>query len=262
MVKKSIFAGTAIVLLLGLLMGGSHLRTMVAMAREAVTENVPIDYDLKRARTMIRNLDPEIRRNMELIAKQEVSVTQLAEQLGKVNGQLNKSTNDITRLGDDLQRGGSTFVYAGKSYSEQEVRTDLTRRFERHKTREATADKLSKILNARRTALDAARDKLKEMNAAKRQLEVEVANLEARLELVEVAQTASEVNFDDSQLAKTKELVQSIKTRIDVAEKLVNAEPSGLDEIQLDEPEASDIVEEVARHFGEESPSVDSIVLD
>jgi chromosome segregation ATPase len=231
------------------------------MARETIADNVPIDFEIKRAKEMIRTLDPEIRKNMEMIAKQEVAVSQLEEQLERVDEQLARSKGDIQRLTGDLNRGSSTFVYAGRSYSEQQVRTDLTRRFERHKTQEATADKLRKILNARETGLQAAKEKLQEMQAAKRQLEVEVANLEARLELVQVAQTASEINFDDSHLSRTKELVQSISTRIGVAEKLVNADTSAVDQIQLDEPQSKDIVEEITRHFGDANPGSDSIVL-
>jgi phage shock protein A len=262
MIKKSLFVGTAIVLLLGLLLGGSHLRTVYNMAKDTVADNVPIQYELKRARQMIKDLDPEIRRNMELIAKQEVTVKQLSDQVDRVREQLVKSKGNIERLTEDLQRGPkSNFVYAGRSYSATQVREDLTRRFDRFKTQEATAEKLEKILHARLTALDAAREKLKEMHGAKRQLEVEVANLEARLELVQVAQTASEVNVDDSHLSRTRELVQSISTRIDVAEKLVNADTDVLDEIPLEDKERTDIVEEVTRHFAA-SPGAHSIVLE
>ena len=53
--------------------------------------------------------------------------------------------------------------------------------------------------------------------------EFQVANLEARQEMVKVAQSTSEFNFDDSRLSRTKELVRDIGCRIDVAEKLVHA---------------------------------------
>ena len=90
--------------------------------------------------------------------------------------------------------------------------------------KEATLGKLRQILAARESGLNAGREKLKAMQAAKTQLEVDVANLEARLEMVKVAQTTSDFNFDDSRLSRTKELVKDIGARIDVAEKLVNAE--------------------------------------
>ena len=63
--------------------------------------------------------------------------------------------------------------------------------------KEATLGKLTQVLAARDRGLDAGREKLKAMQAAKSQLEVDVANMEARLEMVKVAQSTSEFNFDD-----------------------------------------------------------------
>ena len=54
---------------------------------------------------------------------------------------------------------------------------------------------------------------------AKRQLEVDVENLEARLKMVEVAQTASNYQFDDSQLGRVKELIGDLRSRLSVEEK-------------------------------------------
>ncbi len=265
MVRKSLFAVGGVMLLLSLLFGRSYVTTAWDETKSFVNESEPIDFQIKRARTMIKELDPEIRKNMHVIAKQEVEVQKLSKQLDDVNASLADSRSDIKRLTHDLERGDSNYVYAGKSYTVQQVTTDLERRFDRYTTKEATADKLAKILQARLTALDAAREKLQEMQGAKRQLEVEVANLEARLELVEVASVASDINFDDSHLARTRELVENINTRVAVAENLVNSDVTFADEINLDEPETRDILNEVAKHFGEATPEkteVASIVLD
>jgi hypothetical protein len=87
------------------------------------------------------------------------------------------------------------------------------------------------------------------MMAAKRQLEVDVENLEARLKMVEVAQTSSQYHFDDSQLARVKQLMTDIRTRLGVAEKLVNADIQCQDEIPLEESAPDNIVEQVTEYF-------------
>ena len=61
------------------------------------------------------------------------------------------------------------------------------------------------------------------MLAAKRELEVDVENLQARMTMVEVAQTTSPVAIDDSHLSSTRRVVDDIRTRIDVAERMVPA---------------------------------------
>lgn len=104
---------------------------------------------------------------------------------------------------------------------------------------------------SRTRSLEAARQKLEGMLTAKRQLEVDVENLEARLKMVEVAQTSSEVNVDDSRLGRAKELITGLRSRLEVAERIANSEDLFRDEIPLDDPSAANIVDEVAEYFQE-----------
>jgi hypothetical protein len=264
MVKKGILIGAAVLVLVGLLFGRdglSHLKTSLGMAKQAVRDAVPVEFELSRARQMIKDLDRPIHNNMHLIAKEEVEVAHLRERLGLAEKNLSKNKSDIERLTDDLQRGDSNFVYAGKSYTEKQVETDLTRRFEQYKVKEATLTKLQQVLAARERGLTAGREKLKAMQAAKGQLEVDVANLEARLEMVKVAQTTSEFNFDDSELSRTKDLVSDIGTRIGVAEKLVNAESEDPGQINLDEPETTNITEQVTKYFEASQKADESVAV-
>jgi hypothetical protein len=77
-----------------------------------------------------------------------------------------------------------------------------------------------------------------------------VENLEAKLKLVEVAEASSDFQFDDSHLARAKELITDIRSRLDVASKLANADTTFQDEIPLDEAVAEDVTEQVAEYFG------------
>lgn len=252
MLKKGIAIGGAVLLLLGLFFGrdaSSYVATSAGWVKNTVHDSIPITFEIERAKRMISDLDPEVHRNMHLIAKEEVEVSDLRDQLGVAERQLAKSKADIERLTRDLKRGGSEFVYAGKSYTEKQVESDLARRFEQHKVKAATLEKLQQVLAARERGLNAGREKLKAMQSAKQQLEVELANLEARLEMVRVAQSTSEFNFDDSHLARTRELVKDLGARVDVAEKLVNAETSYPGQIDLDEADTTDITEQVTKYF-------------
>ena len=78
------------------------------------------------------------------------------------------------------------------------MQTDLANRFERYKTSEATLASLKEIRDARQKSLAAARQKLEGMLAAKRQLQVEVENLEARMQMVAAAKTTSNYQFDEA----------------------------------------------------------------
>jgi peptidoglycan hydrolase CwlO-like protein len=259
MMKKTIYVGAAAALLLGLLFGRdavSYVSTSVSRIHQTVKDSVPIEFELERARNMIKDITPEIRRSMHLIAKEEVKVEQLASQIGNLEGQLAKDEENILNRKADLQTGESYYYYAGHRYSRDAVNDDLGKRFNRFKTQDENLGALHKMLGARQQGLEAARTKLNDMMAAKKQLEVEVENLEARLKMIEVAKTTADFHFDDSHLARTKELISEINIRVKTEEKLLGHLSDYEFEIpvEVDEPEVKDVTDEITDYFGGTRP--------
>jgi chromosome segregation ATPase len=259
MLKKVLVVGAGLLLLLGLFTvpyTRSHLMTAWQQGKEFVNEAEPIEHQLDRAEVLIRDIDPEIKRCVHLVAKAEVDIDNRREELAVVENQLVEQKEDMDRLKAHLDNGGGTFYVGTDSYPESRVRQDLRLRFEKYKTSEATRDKLESLLDSREEGLEAAQKKLGEMRSAKDKLEVEVASLKARLELVRAAETKSNINIDDSHLSQTKEFVDSIKSRIDVAEKMVHADTDDGNLIPLEEEDQevdSDISKEIAEYFNNES---------
>ncbi|MBX3420799.1 MAG: hypothetical protein KF752_04500 [Pirellulaceae bacterium] len=209
---------------------------------------------------MIEDLKPEIAKNLQLVAREEVSVQRLSQEISDKQAVLSKGREDILRLKDDLKSGAVRFVYAGRQYSQQQVRDDLGNRFKQFQVHEQTAQKLNQILAAREKNLDAARRKLDEMLSAKRELEVEIENLQARLTMVQVAQTSNPISLDDSHLSGTRRLLDEIRTRIDVAERMSASEGILEGAIPLDEVANNDVIQEIADYFGDGRSEVEALV--
>jgi phage shock protein A len=262
MIKKTIIA-TAAVLLAGILMFGrntiGYVRTTLGYVHDSVQNSVPVGFEIDHARQMIQDLGPEVRKNMHVIAKEEVDVQRLEEQIANAEAKLAKDKEQIMRLKTDLATVKENYQYGGRNYSAVEVKTDLANRFERFKTSEATLNSLHQVRDAREKSLAAARQKLEAMLAQKRQLQVEVENLEAHKEMVAAAKATSNYQFDDSQLGQCKELVQNIKTRLEVDEKLVNAETEPQGEIPLDKVTQQNIVDQVGEYFSEKKPDAKAV---
>ena len=125
MMKKSIYVGAAVALLLGLLFGRdavSYVTTSVGQLHQQVKDNVPIEFELERARNMIKDIQPEIRNSMHLIAKEEVKIEELREQIGNLETQLAKDEDTILNRKADLEEGESYYYYAGHRYSRDPLR--------------------------------------------------------------------------------------------------------------------------------------------
>jgi hypothetical protein len=225
--------------------------TSIGWMKDSVKDSVPLEFEIDRARKMVKNLLPDIRRAMHVIAKEEVEVERLEKQITLAEAKLVKEKEEIVHLRDDLASPRAEYSYSGRSYSVTQVKHELGNRFERYKTNDATLQSLREIHDARSRGLEAARQKLENMLAVKRQLEVDVENLEARLKMVEVAQTSSEISVDDSRLGRCKELIGDLRTRLDVAERIVQTEGSYRGEIVLEETDGSSIVDQVTEYFEE-----------
>lgn len=256
MIKKALITVGGLTLLSVLFFGrdaASYVRTSVGWVKDSVKSSVPIEFEIERARRMVKNLIPDIRRNMHVIAQEEVEVERLDKQITQTTATLEKDRAEMLRLKTDLATAQPVYHYAGRTYTVQAVKVDLANRFERYKTHDATLASLRDIQAARRKSLDAARQKLEGMLVAKRQLEVDVENLEARFKLVEVAQTTCDFNIDDSELGRVKELITEVRTRLNVAERLVNTQGELHEEIPLSAPQSDNIIDQITEYFGAEN---------
>lgn len=254
MLKKSLYGGGAVVLLLLLVFGRStfsYVSTAFNRARDSVKSSVPVDFELDRARKEVDRITPEVRKNMHLIAQEEVKVEQLQKQIAALDDKLSQNHRDILRLKADLESGTGNFIYGGTTYTTVEVKRDLENRFEEYTVDQETMKNLTKLLSTRNDTLRVARDRLAEMRATQRKMAVQLDNLEARNRMVQVAQDASEFIFDESQLATARELVDTIDSRLRADEKLLSTETRSLDRIPVHEDdESADILERISRHFG------------
>jgi len=252
MIKKALLLTVGLAVTMVVLFGrdaASYVGTTYHRLTSSVQESVPVEFQIDRARQMVRDLEPEIRRSMHVIAKEEVAVEQLNQQIDVSQEKTEKEKHDILRLQADLGKNKDVYRYASRTYSADDVKQDLARRFNRFKVADDTLASMKSMRDAREKNLDAAQQKLAALVNARRKLEVDVQNLEAKRKLVEVAQASSEFVFDDSQLARAKELITDIRTRLDVAAKLANADVDVEIEIPLDEATPSDITDQVADYF-------------
>lgn len=269
MLKTLILAGGAVTLLSGLSLATplwSYGRCATNWLTDTASDAVPLEWEMKRARQMIDDLQPEIAKNAKQIAREKIEVAKLERQVAQCDEALDKTQSDIERLSADLRSGDQAYTYAGKTYTSVAVKEDLNNRFNRFKTRRETAEKLHQMLTAREASLQSAADRMDAMLASKSQLEVEVENLQARIGALRVAQTSSELSLDDSHLSRTRQLLDEIESRIDVEEETVAIDSEYFGEINLEEGASEDLLDEISNYFtnpGEDvSRSVASIQLD
>lgn len=224
MIKQAVYGVAALGALASFVFGRdvwSYARTWGNSVRDTVKREVPVEFEVARARELVERLIPDIRNCMHVIAEQEVDIEHITAELARKQSELDAQKDVIHSRTSDLKSAQSKYVYAGQTYSAEQVRLDLAKRFDRFKVAEETLKKERQVLEARRQALAANRDKLDHMLAAKTDLELQLEQLEARLKVVQAAETISTVSIDDSELSRAKKLIRELNKQLDVREKLM-----------------------------------------
>lgn len=266
MVKK-IALGTLAVAAVGSFVFGRDAWSIVATGcdnvRDAVRSGVPVEFEISRARKEVEHLTPEIRRSLHVIAEQEVEVQNLRAAIARQEQKLGSQEEAILSLSSDLKSGGQKFVYASRTYDRKAVQKDLADRFNRFKLAEDALARDRQSLAAKEEALTAMKSKLEEMLSARKDLEVEIDRLEARLRSVEASETIAHLEIDDSQLSRARQLISRIHQELDVRQKMVDAEANftGTIPVEQDRAAPENIEQEVATYFSERSGAIDTAAL-
>ncbi|WP_437194519.1 hypothetical protein [Planctomicrobium sp. SH527] len=249
MLRKVAFGVLAMTTLGGFVLGTdmfSYLRTGLGSVRSQLRAEVPIEFEIERAKQEVERLLPQVRKSMHLIAEEQVEVAQLQTSIARKETQLNGQESAILTMRNDLKKDDSTFRYAGHRYSRKDVERDLSERFNRYKIAEETVKREQQVLAAKLTALTANRETLEGMLSQKKTLEAELARLEARVRTVAARKEINGLQVDSSQLTKVKSLIASIEKRLDIEDAVLAAEGDLNGLIPVDQEDAAEENEDVA----------------
>lgn len=265
MCKKATFGVLGLLLVGGLLFGGKvipYVQTAFNKVKASAQDSVPVAFQLDAAKAQLKKIDPEIKQMVWQIAKEKAQVKKLAAKLEKQNGELAKQREEMMTLRNHLSSGEKFYVATNsKAYSNDRVEEDLRHRFNMFQTAEKTREKSAQILSLRESSLDSALAKLEEAKSQQRELEIQIENLTARHRMNEVVTTASQINIDNSELSKTRQMLEDIDARLAAEEEMLNLIPKYTGQIPVDGDTYSrdtNILEEMDAYF-DNSKSTDDV---
>jgi DNA repair exonuclease SbcCD ATPase subunit len=233
MLFKKVAAGVAGALVVGGFIFGkdfvSYVRTAGTEVQEAVKGSVPMEFELKRAKDLLANIDPEIKSAKTTVARQDVDIEDLKGKIAKRVDGLTKDRSELLTRRDELKVDKTTFLVSNKSYTRDQLESDLKSRLNRVKQSESTLSEEEKLLTRKEAAAEANRQKLDFMMKQKKELELKIEWLQARLDQVKATEAVHDVAIDDSEFTRVKNLVDQIDKDLKVREKVVDTETTPAD---------------------------------
>ncbi|HOB73161.1 MAG TPA: hypothetical protein PKG54_01420 [Phycisphaerae bacterium] len=257
-IKYGILGVLGLALIGGLLFGTdllSYASSSARSVRTAMKENVPIEFELQRARDMLEQIIPEMQANIRLIAQEEVEVANLEADIRQCSASLDEEKVRVTKLRDLLTSNRVRYAVGGLEYTREQVKDELARRFDRVKEAELVLAGKQRLLETRKRSLQAATQVLDKTRAQKVRLEDQVAALESQHRLVKAASVGSPIQVDNSKLAQTEKLLSEIRKRLDTAERVLAHEARFIQPIQIDVITEQDLVAQVDEYLNSGTPA-------
>jgi len=97
--KYGVMAAAGSLVVGGLMFGSdlmSYLRSSARSVRQTVKDQVPVEFELKRARELIDNIIPELQANIRLIAQEEVEIAALEKDITQSGQELDAQQRKVT----------------------------------------------------------------------------------------------------------------------------------------------------------------------
>jgi hypothetical protein len=224
MMKVGVMSTAAAVLVGGLVFGrdlASYVRSGGRSFSAAMKDNVPIEFELRRARDLLDDIVPEMQANIRAIAEQEVEIASLRGEVEEGQKALAEAKTQVGKVRDCLAHAGPSFTIGQISYSRNELKEDLSRRFDRTREAEMVLAGKKRLLSNREKSLAASLQLFEKTRSQRAMLENQIASLESQHKMVQLASVGSGVQVDHSKLAQTEQLISQIKKQLDVAERVL-----------------------------------------
>jgi len=228
---------------------GSYVKTSFHEVRSSVKDNIPVEFELRRARNLLDGVGPELHQNIRLVAEQEVEIANLKGELQQGHINLAAEKTRIEKLRNCLSTSRASFEFGGLDYTRPQLTQELSRQFTHFKEAEVAISTKTELLSSRERSLTAAMEAMESAKGQKATLEAQIEGLEAQYRLVQAAAKGTDVSIDHSRLAQATKVVDDIKKQLSVAEHVLAHEAKFTQPVPLDTVTEKDLLTQVDQHF-------------
>jgi hypothetical protein len=246
----------------GLVLGsdlGSYVRSSCREMRVSVKDNIPVAFELRRARDLLDGLGPELHQNIRLVAEQEVEIATLKSDLEEERESLSQEKQRLQKLRDSLATSQTSFTFGNLSFTRDQVTKELGRQFTHYREAETALVTRQQLLASRQQSLAAAMQAMDAAKAQKATLEAQIDGLDARYRLVQAASTGTDFELDQSRLAQAQKVVGDIRKQLAVSEHVLAHEARFTQPVPMEVIDEKDLLTQVDARLGatpsEASPS-------
>jgi chromosome segregation ATPase len=201
----------------------SYIGSVASSVRESVADQIPVEIELKRADSLIRQIDPQINKCKLDLARAEVDLSSLQDSVLHLEKVVNAEEKKL-KLGAALLREDTPDgVRLAADYgARRRVSADLGRTKDSYVNNVAILNSKRHLIERQTRAVDAAKERLNAVRYERGALEDQVRALKTQQMQVEAMAAASDrFDLDSTALSQAKEVITGVRKRLDVAQRML-----------------------------------------
>lgn len=201
----------------------SYVGSVATSVRESVTEQIPVEIELKRADNLIRQIDPQINKCKLDLARAEVDLGSLQDSVAHLEKVVTAEEKKL-KLGAALLREDTPngIRLAADYGARRRVNADLGRTKDSYVNNLAILKSKRKLIDRQTRAVEAAKERLTAVRHQRASLQDQVRALKTQQMQVEaMAATNHRFDLDSTALSQATEVINGVRKRLDVAQRML-----------------------------------------
>ncbi len=194
----------------------SYATTAFHRVETQTKRSIPTRFELDRIRHEIAQLDGDINQMVRPVAEHKAVIDRMRKEIDRTQANVDEKKQVLLGVTEELKANPEFVVFGGKRFPAADVKAQLGRDFESFKRLDTHLQTQRKLLQAKEQALKASHEQLAKVISKKHEYELQLAQLEAEEETLQIARIGSEMKLDDSRATKIAEAIAAVQHRHDV----------------------------------------------
>ena len=194
----------------------SYLRSEIASLRERAEANIPPEKEIVRLRNEVKLLDKDIMVVVNQLAKERVEVNHLREKTDELRARQSKDKELLNARAAAIKTANEQVTFGDRKLSVTAAKSELEEGVARYTTNQKSLESLELALGSREKIRDSLEKQLEAMKNQKSELTATIDALEAELTALKLRQMESKYQTDDTRLARIKDDIRALKTKMEV----------------------------------------------
>lgn len=228
MLKKFLLVGAIAAAVVGVVSVTKYGRTIRHEARNAVAwaeDQIPVEKKINMLRQEVANLDRDIDKVKNELAKEIVAVRELTNTTNTLRAAVDTEQKGLLARGEELKDATEKVKFGNRFISINEAKDRLKKDVSAHLTKKKSLEAHEKALASREQITDTLQKQFEALKKQKDDLKAEIDTIEAEFKALQLQQMESKYQTDDSRLAGVKKSIAELKRKLDVEKTKLELEP-------------------------------------